>query len=83
MKRLAARFEGNLKNFFGVEITLWWGILSNSVSSIGHLDEFGVFIDIAVDGDGLDAHFFGSANDSACNLSSVSYEYPFDEAHWI
>ena len=79
---LAARLKGNLKNFFGVKITLWWGILSNSVSSIGHFHEFGVFVDIAVDGDSLDAHFFGSANDSAGNLSSVSYQYPFDEAHW-
>lgn len=83
MKCLAARFEGNLKDFFGVEITLWWGILSNSVSSICHFDEFGVFINIAVDGDSLDAHFFGSADDSAGDLSSVSYEYPFDETHWI
>ncbi len=55
--------------------------MSNSVSLIGHLNKFGVFIDVAVDGNSLYAHFFSSADDSAGDLSSVGYEYPFDEAH--
>ncbi len=55
--------------------------MSNSVSSVGHFDKFGVLIDVAVDGNGLDAHFFSGADDSAGDLSSVGYEYSFDEAH--
>ena len=47
------------------------------------LNKLGIFVDIAVDCNSLNAHSLGSSDDSTCDFSSVGDKDFFNETHIV
>src|SRR4029079_12479616 len=69
MDGVRAAILGGLNDLCGVKIAFRWLCFADAVRLVRKGYMHGVFVGFAVDGDGADTHFAGTANDANCDLS--------------